>query len=74
MSKYQKCPYCGNESDIGVCAFCAPTDTECVVYVIESADGKEVELTPEEWEAIGAPDDAYIVHKTREANYPWERI
>ena len=73
MSKYQKCPYCGNEEDYGVCPFCGPTDTHEPVYTTTDADGNEVELTEEEYLAIGE-DNAVLSYRKRKQNWPWERI
>lgn len=73
MSKYQKCPYCGNESDIGVCPFCAPVDTHEPVYTATDINGNEVELTEEEYLAIGE-ENAIMSFRKRKPNWPWERL
>lgn len=73
MSKYQKCPYCGNESDIGVCPYCAPVDTTEIVYTTIDINGNEVELTEEEYLAIGE-ENAMMSFRQRQLHYPYERI
>ena len=73
MSKYQKCPYCGNESDVGKCPYCGPTDTHEPVYTTTDINGNEVELTEEEYLAIGE-DNVVVNYRKRKPNWPWERI
>jgi hypothetical protein len=73
MSNYTRCPYCGNESDIGRCPYCAPTDIYEPAYTAIDIHGNEVELTEEEYLAIGE-DNAVVSYRKRKPNWPWERI
>lgn len=73
MGKYQKCPYCGNESEVGMCAECKPTDIWEPVYVATDINGNDVELTEEEYFAIGE-ENAAMRYRKRKPNWPWERL
>ena len=64
-----ECPYCGDNG----CPYCMPVKTTVTSYTTTDINGNEVELTEEEYLAIGE-ENAVKSLRIREPNYPWEKI